>query len=85
MFFLTKFNKITPEIAKTITKQEKEKQQKEFEHNIQRLMAKLEKSEQTEQTKQQKELERSKKEWDQYFRDNQGKIKREFPKSIFDK
>jgi hypothetical protein len=31
-----------------------------------------------------KELERSEKEWDQYFRDNQGKIKRDWPSYIFD-
>jgi hypothetical protein len=36
-------------------------------------------------TKRELELERSAKEWEQYYADNQGKIPREFPKSIFDK
>jgi hypothetical protein len=36
-------------------------------------------------TKRELELERRTKEWEQYYADNQGKIPREFPKSIFDK
>jgi len=35
-------------------------------------------------TKRELELERRTKEWEQYYADNQGKIPREFPKSIFD-
>jgi hypothetical protein len=35
-------------------------------------------------TKKDQELERSRKEWDKCFKDNQGKIKGDFPKTIFD-
>jgi hypothetical protein len=34
-------------------------------------------------TKQQIELEQSRKEWEKYYKDNQGKIPDEFPKTIF--
>jgi uncharacterized protein YifE (UPF0438 family) len=37
------------------------------------------------QTSKHKELERNKKQWDKYFVENQGKIPRTVPKSIFDK
>jgi len=35
-------------------------------------------------TKKEKELQQSIKEWDKFFADNQGKIKRDFPKNIFE-
>jgi len=39
---------------------------------------------QQQQTKREKELEQSTKKWEQYYKDNQGKINRDFPKTIFD-
>ena len=39
----------------------------------------------TNKTKRELELERSKKQWDFFFQQNQGKIPREIPKTIFDK
>ena len=44
----------------------------------------LKKQEPKQQTKREKELEESRKKWDQYFKDNRGKIPYGWPKTIFD-